>query len=406
MEALNAIWTLGYSFIEENGVSLLRVEPLMWFFNSDYCVHACQEVFDYTETTAKDLLLNEFEIGYEKYADNDLHTLLEFSTYRQYLLPIKRFKGKASKKSGFIASGYMIEILRRIQFAKKPKDSDTNDDSIFLFTLSDINGSECERDEAFTRVSGEDDVSSIYNARISPARMALNWIPFLSSLCYHKPSSEQIRCQFYKQNGAFTTELKGEPFSVTEYQDFRVSRNKKFIPSISEFKTPMYAKDYLRIRDSLLSRLAEDENNGYIQFFDHLGTVKTGWVMEMEYDAYRELASMKLLLRNSLYVEQPTYDAEEPPSPDTVYEWSLDLSELERVKQFNGSYFDGDTTVTITWSPVDPSTLPQPVPAPAYMDYKAEVKKDDAPYTVVFTGSNTGKTLTYTINVWWNAIIS
>ncbi|MDR1403289.1 MAG: hypothetical protein LBJ60_06275 [Tannerellaceae bacterium] len=402
METLNAIWALGYSFIEEKGVSMLRVEPVMWFFNPEYCVYECEEVFDYTETTAKDLLLNEFETGYEKYADNDLHTLLEFNTYRQYLLPFKHFKGKVTKKAKFITSGYMIEILRRIQFADKPKDSDSNDDSIFLFTMSDVNPLECERGEAFSFVFGEDDISSIYNARISPARMVLSWMPFLSSVCYHKSVEEQVKCQFYKQNGEFATQLKTESFLIVENQNFTVSRNKKFIPAIAEFKTPMFAKDYLRIRDSLLSRLGDEENNGYIQFFDRTGTVKTGWVMEMEYDAYRELASLTLLLRNADNVEQPTYDDENTPQPDAEYVWKLDFSELEEVKQLNKADYGEEFTVS-GWSPNDPSELPQPTPPPSFSDYKNGITKGNALYTVTFTGVSTGKVALNTINVWWKA---
>ena len=315
MRLFNTIWALGYCFAEANENTLVRIEPVMRFFNPAHCAHEIEEAFDYSETTAKDLLFNELETGYEKYAESEYGSIDEFNNRREYLLPIKRFKGKLTKKTDVIASGYQIELTRALQFEETSKESDTNDDNLFIFTMSDRNRNECERNEPFAVCEGTLDPTSIYNARISPARIALAWMPFVNSVCFHKTAADMMRCQFWTQNGGFKTRLPVEGTAVVENMSFPVVEPKKFIPTLVKFKTPMYAAKFLELRKSLLLLLDDTKNNGYVRFFDTTGTPKTGWVMNLEYDAYRELASLELLLRND---KHSSPDAEIVTEPENT----------------------------------------------------------------------------------------
>lgn len=132
MEGVHPIWFVGLQYSQdETGDDVVLLEKAPSFFGSKRIYH-CARVWDYEEQHIKELTFNEAEIGYQKFAEEDINTLDEFNTYQQYLLPITTYKAKYSKKSRFIASGYSIEIARREQFKESPSTSLSTDDDIFI----------------------------------------------------------------------------------------------------------------------------------------------------------------------------------------------------------------------------------------------------------------------------------
>lgn len=131
-----AVSGLGYGYTTRNGVDKFIIEPLSFFYR-DKAIQFIDDIYDYREDHAKELVFNEFEIGYEKYSEEEINTLDEFNTYQTGLTPIKTYKGKFTKKSKYITSGYSLEVQRRQQFQENPSESLKNDDDIFLISCNE-----------------------------------------------------------------------------------------------------------------------------------------------------------------------------------------------------------------------------------------------------------------------------
>lgn len=132
LEGAAPIWCLGvqYSF-DTSGQDIIIIEPAPAFFKSRR-LFTFDAVWDYEDAHARDVTYNEAEMGYNKFSDEELNTLDEFNTTGTWLLPIRSYKQKYSKKSSFVTSGYSIEIARREQFKVNPSTSINTDDDLFL----------------------------------------------------------------------------------------------------------------------------------------------------------------------------------------------------------------------------------------------------------------------------------
>ena len=132
LEGARDFWNVGFSLkTDENGTDYMIIQPFSEFFSGDEILHI-NEVANLKEEHDKDLVFNEINIGFAKYADDDNNYLDDVNTYHEYLTPIKTYKAKKAIQCKLITSGYLIEQQRREQFADTPSRSVTNDDELFL----------------------------------------------------------------------------------------------------------------------------------------------------------------------------------------------------------------------------------------------------------------------------------
>lgn len=195
---LSTIYCLGMRVEKEDGVDIVRIEPAEYFYNAD-TVKTFFNVSDLTRTPATDLMFNKFVIGYEKWNLNisGINALDEFNAEHTYSLPVKKSNKTLEKKSKLIASGYLIEQTRRVQYKNSATtDFETDNDLIIIclnrqevasdkYTVPAVNtlyspGTISERNELFTDITNVLDPDTVYNMRISPTRMAANWYPYIS----------------------------------------------------------------------------------------------------------------------------------------------------------------------------------------------------------------------------------
>lgn len=136
-KGVEPIWFIGLNYIKDaNGDTLIQAEPAYKFFGTKR-IYDIKEIFGYEELHSKEATFNEMEFGFAKYSEEEINTLDDFSTYRKDLTPITSYKNMYSKKSSFIASGWLIEKARRDQFNKTPSTSLPNDDAVFIIAYSD-----------------------------------------------------------------------------------------------------------------------------------------------------------------------------------------------------------------------------------------------------------------------------
>jgi hypothetical protein len=150
VETLKTVYAFGINLEPDNLTKRVRLEPYTHFYQNTEIVNL-PEPYDYIETVNTETTYNEIEVGYDvfnKQRDdssdfkdsslNDIHATSIFAT------PIKTHKGKYTKKSPIIFSGYEIEAQRRIQFQEKEIEntkSYKNDDAIFAISYINKNSS-------------------------------------------------------------------------------------------------------------------------------------------------------------------------------------------------------------------------------------------------------------------------
>jgi hypothetical protein len=209
-DSLDAIHNLGMGIETINGKQYIRVEPKEYFYNTD-SIMLLENVADIETTVAPDLYYNQFEVGYEKWNLNitGVNAIDEINTKHIYSIPVVNAKNKLTAICKYITAGYVIEQTRRIQYLTKPTNDFETDNDNFLIACNRISvysslynsqgiattylpGTVSERDELFTDIDNLLDSETVYNLRLSPVAMAMNWYK-VTSACLVKKASQEIK---------------------------------------------------------------------------------------------------------------------------------------------------------------------------------------------------------------------
>jgi len=139
IEDMSAIKCLAIQYVETATGTVIKIEPLPAFFREPRIMAFLDTIWDVKEKHEETLVYNEAEVGYSKSPTDEVNSLEEYNTVRNYLLPITTYKQTYTAKSNFIAAGTMIEAHRREQFKVNPSTSLSNDDDLFFIaTVDDI----------------------------------------------------------------------------------------------------------------------------------------------------------------------------------------------------------------------------------------------------------------------------
>lgn len=302
------LWGLGMSFERGGTFDLVRVERINYYYRNREIL-VIEECEGYYEETAKDLLANEIETGYEKYLEQGYDTLDEFNTVRIWTGPIQTNKLKATLKSTLIASGYAIEDVRRQQFQDTATDSYQYDEDGFIISMvRDATNFIPERNENFLTVNNLLSPETAYNLRISPLRMLLNSAIWLKNLFFYKQPADFLKNTWTVQNGELETQLLAtDPDQVGDINrslwkdrqdvdlvNFAVEEN-LFKPDWIYFKCRLTPDLIQLIDDSLRGARTSATNYGFLTVKDPHGLYQAGWPYEITYNFATEKAEFKLL---------------------------------------------------------------------------------------------------------------
>jgi hypothetical protein len=310
---------MGYEWDAEGEKEIVRIEPAEFFFQ-DIQIIEIAENFDYREETANDLIYNKLTFGYDKYKEEDEYSFDEIHAYHEYQTPIKTETNEYSQKSKYNASGYLIELTRRIQFADDPNNSTTYDDDIFILH---VYGDSAEptggvwnpvTDQPFDSVTGILDPESTVNMTLSPKRMLMAHSKYLMSTLIYKDASQPIKCTFVKQNKDFTTTLKSDyckrgdesllPLRAADdvlVGSLRPDLDGIYSPEWVWFKCRMGMTQVRYIMNALRGLSPDNNNYGYITYpTDRVDNNQVpikgkGWVYEISFNRDVEEVSFKLL---------------------------------------------------------------------------------------------------------------
>jgi hypothetical protein len=292
--ALNAVRPSGMSIeVDAAGIEYVRIEGVEHYY-SDEDVLDLGPVSDLEMQPAKEYYYNTVEVGFEKWGSNQDNSLDEVATKQSRTLPMLTPKAAYSVLCKYSGSGYLLEDVRRQQYALEPNKETDNDKTNFLVcvlrTTADVYAWETERNQQLIVCDNVLDPASIYNARIWPFRNFLRHGAMIRAGLRFR-EDKPIVFQEGNANYLAKTQFLGDAEAITENQEITGADLAKplWIPEYYTFKAPL---------PFFKRRLLEAKPYGRITFTDEGGNVKKGYLIEVTADLYERIGEFKLLRAN------------------------------------------------------------------------------------------------------------
>lgn len=277
IDNLQAIYNVGYGieYDEAVGANVLRIEPWTYFYNSEVIFTIISPNKKERKTNTAELY-SKLEIGYSTWEAEIYNGQDAFLTGRTYRTKTNVIDNTLSKICKWIADGYAFEATRR-----KTLDSDTKDfkydEKVFCLILQDdgLNVVYTSRNGV---ENGENLISpsTVYNAMISPARIALRWAnrcmqlltPSMTKAIYFLSGTGNILAKGRVVNDGVTP----ENTVINENQDLTVAQHKtaiRFNPFLKAetmpVEYPVSKEEWNIIRSNPKGRVLVDGEITYIK---------------------------------------------------------------------------------------------------------------------------------------------
>lgn len=139
MDSIQAIDHVGFGFENIGGVTKVILEEVSHFYK-DAEILQIDQVLEYAEESADELIVNELIVAFDKYIEEELNTLDAHCTRAEYLTPIFTKQFKLELLSDWIADAYAIEYTRRKQFENSSTEKWRYDNDIFITDWVEITG--------------------------------------------------------------------------------------------------------------------------------------------------------------------------------------------------------------------------------------------------------------------------
>ncbi|SNC62223.1 hypothetical protein SAMN06265337_0627 [Hymenobacter gelipurpurascens] len=300
--SLSDAWWLGTG-IERlpTGQEVVRVEQASYFYSDEVVLELAQSISDalpdkegtlvsnLVERELTDRYYNQVETGYRKWQAQQVNGLDEFNTRREWSLPLSLIQGTYSAVGEYITSGFYIESVRRNRYdATSTTDTGADNDLFLICVLRDAErGFVTERNQLFTELTGVFSPDTVYNARLSPARVLRRHAPVLAA-GLQPQRSKSVRFRFGEGNNAFASRLFGEATAVVENADIPVADlgAPLWLNQAYSFTAPCTWRDAVRV----LAR-----PTGRVRFTTERGERAEGWILDFKHTLSRQQADFTLL---------------------------------------------------------------------------------------------------------------
>jgi hypothetical protein len=295
--SLSAAHWLGYGLeTNERGRPVVRVEPAPYFYPDrvvlDLTVGKPGELASTFSVTSKELAdryYQTLEFGYEAWQAEQLNGLDEANTKRKWTTPITQVDGAYTQISKYATSAQLLELTRRQRYVDSDStDTRSDNDNFLVCLLRRPDGTfETERNQWFSVLDGVNDPASIYNARVTPARMLRNHGAAIRAGLEADPSG-YVRFSFGEGNNELVSRMLTETAPVAEKANIRVSelaaplwRNYS-----DTFTAPMTRKQL----QTLLS-----DSLGRIRYYNTRRQLCEGWILDFKHEGKEQTGSFTLL---------------------------------------------------------------------------------------------------------------
>ncbi|HEX8657056.1 MAG TPA: hypothetical protein VF690_05960, partial [Hymenobacter sp.] len=221
-----AVWGLGYGIeLSETGRPVIRVEDLGYFYPREVVLDLSLDTptrpapsAEVTTKVLADRHYQALEFGYPTWQAEQVNGLEEANSKRQWATPLTQVKTMYSQLSKYITSGQLLEVTRRMGYVDSDTTDNRSDNNNFLICLrrKASGGYETERNQSFTLLSGVLDPSTIYNARLSPARNLRRHGAVIRAGLTGVDDGAVVRFVFGEGNNGLRSRLPGETSDVVE----------------------------------------------------------------------------------------------------------------------------------------------------------------------------------------------
>lgn len=301
-EAMDCVFNIGVGYIDSEP-DTLRIENKEYFYQSQQVIRIDLDEYKskFTRRPATEYMIKRFITGYAVTLKDEINTIDEFNTQREYVLLNTKIDGELAKQTEWIASGYTIEWQRRSRYSADAE----FDDNKFIIATERFVGQPFPADGMYYPELGVDNPSStlptppayapngiidpatIYNWRLSPYYNAVRWASYLRMSTW-KQSDELLRFSKGETNynvagnepGAHygcdidinynlppTTEITHAEDSDIHLQDVTFDRARKplFKPETVTFEFPLSFTEFLMIKQNPYGVITVNGEDFYIK---------------------------------------------------------------------------------------------------------------------------------------------
>lgn len=182
-KGFDSLFLLGLGVVYESGVPYISIERLEDFMDGTSSATTFVAAYPGIDwTAATNYIWGNVKAGYSKYKLDRNPTISSPHSERVYTLPFlsdlisKEYKNVCP----FIASGHLIELIRRDRYEDSTKKDGKYDDDLIVLHLKRNGGTfERELDGDFSTVTNIDNPTTNSNLHITPARNMLRQAPLL-----------------------------------------------------------------------------------------------------------------------------------------------------------------------------------------------------------------------------------
>lgn len=286
-DSLATVYWLGSGQEETPEGPVVVVEPVPYFYPDRLVLDLSANPVSVVTSTEADEYYQGAELGYRKWQTQQVNGLQEPNTRREWSLPMPEAKGRYSAISPYVAAGYLLEDTRRDRYdATSTTDTSSDADTFLVCVLRGPLGWETERDQLFSQVSGVLAPDTLYNLRLSPARLLRRHGPLLRAGLVHQ-ESQRLGFTYGEGNNALVTQLYTEVVPVAESASVPVDALPAPLwrPEKDVFTTGV-------TREQLRGLLADP--NGRIRYQTTQGERREGWILDFKHNAAEQQGEFTL----------------------------------------------------------------------------------------------------------------
>lgn len=316
IEALNCIHAVGfgleYDTIRNDGHYLVRVEPISYFYDHALTLMQCDNVETLERDASAGDAISIFKTGYTKWEAEEANGLDEFLSKREYRTTLRTLRKTLDRQCKYVASGYAIEVTRR-KYGTSTTDWRYDNDT-FVLCLAENTAADADHPDepAYMSESGgmiNNTAASniptgilspdtVYNYRISPARNALRWLPYIANSYQNWADGKLVFTagdgNYIAQGQVATGAIEHTP--VNESQTLTLDMLDTAGPLIT---APLYRNEVVKFKYPMSYeqwRHINTDNNKYgrIKYNVNDGPYEYGYILDLKYDLFGGMAEFTL----------------------------------------------------------------------------------------------------------------
>lgn len=254
---INPILNLGLGYETVNGVEVIRVEPLEYFYDQSQVSLNISNVREISSTYDQDLTLKTVKNGYKQWQSEEISGIDDAQTKQTRTSRLQKTGKELTDESEFIAASLAIETTRR---TTRIKSADYKfDDNTFIIAVNPVEISpmnyEPELSEHFYSITNLLNPETRYNSIITPARN------FFRRLSLYSIGLQDYLSSVFKFTGgegnydmtsdyAISDGCSQTDPVVSEKMDIPVSDDPIHRNELFEIIVPLEWEDYLIIREN------------------------------------------------------------------------------------------------------------------------------------------------------------